>query len=129
MQTLAVTLCALGVPFKFSGTQTLRVKETDRISALQTELRKVGYELVSDADGKWIAWEGTRCEPQSNPVIQTYHDHRMAMAFAPLAIKLGRIAIENPRVVTKSYPGYWKDLENAGFRSPFCTLSSEDPCD
>ena len=120
---------ALGVPFRFTGTQTLRIKETDRITALQVELKKVGYKLESDAGGKWISWDGTRCEPVSNPVIETYHDHRMAMAFAPLAINLGHIAVKNPRVVTKSYPAYWKDLENAGFRSPFCTLSSGDSCD
>ncbi len=129
VQTCAVTFCALDIPFRFTGTQTLRVKETDRITALQVELLKVGFKLESDVSGRWISWDGTRSRPESNPVIKTYHDHRMAMAFAPLAILLGRIAVENPRVVTKSYPGYWKDLEKAGFRSPFCALSSEDPCD
>jgi len=115
VQTCAVTLCALGVPFRFTGTRTLRVKETDRIAALGSELKKVGFLLQDDPAGDWMSWDGSRCEPQKDPVIATYHDHRMAMAFAPLAISLGNISIEDPEVVTKSYPGYWKDLERAGF--------------
>ena len=62
-----------------------------------------------------MEWDGSRCEPEQDPLIATYHDHRMAMAFAPLAIKLGKIAIEDPLVVSKSYPGYWEDLGKAGF--------------
>ena len=116
VQTCAVILCALGVPFRFTGTITLRVKETDRILALQSELKKVGFLLTADPRGEWMSWDGARCEPLPDPVIRTYHDHRMAMAFAPLAISLGQIAIEDPGVVTKSYPGYWNDLEKAGFR-------------
>ncbi len=116
VQTCAVTLCALDVPFRFTGTITLRVKETDRIAALQAELRKVGMVLKADSVGEWMSWDGERCQPDTDPLIQTYHDHRMAMAFAPLAIKLGKIAIEDPQVVSKSYPGYWKDLGKAGFR-------------
>lgn len=115
VQTLAVSLCALGVPFRFTGTSTLRVKETDRIAALQTELKRVGFILTADPSGEWLEWDGTTCDPESEPVIQTYHDHRMAMAFAPLAISLGKIAIEDPGVVSKSYSGYWTDLEKAGF--------------
>ena len=115
VQTLAVSLCALDIPFRFTGTITLRVKETDRIAALQAELRKVGYVLSADPRGEWLEWDGTRCKAEGNPLIRTYHDHRMAMAFAPLAIRLGKIAIEDPAVVSKSYPGYWKDLEKAGF--------------
>ena len=116
VQTCVVTLCSMGVPFLFTGTRTLRVKETDRIMALETELKKVGFILDSDREGAWIRWDGKRCEPESDPVIKTYHDHRMAMSFAPLAIALGSITIDDPEVVTKSYPGYWKDLEKAGFR-------------
>jgi 3-phosphoshikimate 1-carboxyvinyltransferase len=116
VQTLAVTLCALGIPFRFRGTITLRVKETDRIAALQAELQKLGYVLTADPRGNWLEWDGSRCEPESDPLIRTYHDHRMAMAFAPLAISLGKIAIEDPAVVSKSYPAYWEDLKKAGFR-------------
>jgi len=115
VQTLAVTLCALGIPYRFSGTVTLRVKETDRIAALQTELKRVGFVLKADPLGEWLEWDGSRCEPESDPLIRTYHDHRMAMAFAPLAITLGKISIEDPAVVSKSYPGFWRDLEKAGF--------------
>lgn len=114
-QTCAVTLCALGIPFRFAGTRTLRVKETDRIAALGMELGKLGFVLQDDPSGEWLAWEGERCEPQQDPHIATYHDHRMAMAFAPLAITFGSITIDDPGVVSKSYPGFWKDLENAGF--------------
>jgi 3-phosphoshikimate 1-carboxyvinyltransferase len=116
VQTCAVTLCALGVPFRLTGTTTLRVKETDRILALQTELEKVGFLLGSDPSGTWLGWDGARCEPKAGSMIRTYHDHRMAMAFAPLSIRLGQIAIEDPGVVSKSYPGYWADLQKAGFR-------------
>ena len=115
VQTLAGTLCALEIPYRFKGTVTLRVKETDRIAALQTELGKLGYVLTADPGGAWLEWDGRRCEPEKDPCIQTYHDHRMAMAFAPMAIKLGKIGIEDPGVVSKSYPGYWEDLEKAGF--------------
>jgi len=115
VQTCAVTLCALGVPFRFTGTRTLRVKETDRIAALGSELKKVGFLLQADPAGAWMSWDGSRCTPVHDPVIATYHDHRMAMAFAPLAISLGSIAIEDPGVVSKSYPGYWDDLKKAGF--------------
>ena len=59
--------------------------------------------------------DGERCEPMAEPIIETYEDHRMAMSFAPLAIKLGEIRINNPEVVSKSYPHYWDDLRKAGF--------------
>jgi len=115
VQTCAVTLCALGIPFRFTGTRTLRVKETDRIAALGVELRKLGFVLQDDPAGHWMSWDGSHCEPVNDPLIATYHDHRMAMAFAPLAISLRKIAIEDPGVVSKSYPGYWEDLARAGF--------------
>ncbi len=115
VQTCAVTLCALGIPYRFTGTRTLRVKETDRIAALCSELKKVGFVLHDDPAGEWMAWDGTRCEPEQDPLIATYHDHRMAMAFAPLAISLGSIGIEDSGVVSKSYPGFWDDLQKAGF--------------
>ncbi|MEN8156510.1 MAG: 3-phosphoshikimate 1-carboxyvinyltransferase [Bacteroidota bacterium] len=115
VQTCAVTLCAMGIPFRFTGTRTLRVKETDRIDALQRELGKLGYEIDFDRRGDWISWDGQRDESDPAPVIDTYHDHRMALAFAPLAITLGSLRINDPMVVTKSYPGYWEDLKRAGF--------------
>lgn len=113
-QTIVVTMCMLSKPFRFTGLQTLRIKETDRIEALRIELSKLGYELkVTDST---IEWDGTRHSPQSNPIIETYHDHRMAMAFAPCALTMGHIRIANPDVVSKSYPTYWSDLQRVGFR-------------
>jgi 3-phosphoshikimate 1-carboxyvinyltransferase len=93
--------------------QSLRIKETDRIAALQTELRKLGYE-VGTSDSA-IHWSGERCQPIANPVIATYEDHRMAMAFAPASLTHPNIRIADPNVVTKSYPNYWQDLAQAGF--------------
>ncbi len=113
-QTFVVTCAALGVPFHFTGLQTLRIKETDRIEALKTEMRKLGY-VIDDAGGRELIWTGERCEPQADAAIDTYEDHRMALAFAPLALKLGHIAINDPHVVTKSYPHYWDDLRRNGF--------------
>jgi 3-phosphoshikimate 1-carboxyvinyltransferase len=122
VQTVSVVLCALGIRYRFTGTQTLRIKETDRISALQNELKKFGYVLTSDDQGSFLAWEGQACEKEKEAVVETYHDHRMAMAFAPLALRYGSIVINDPMVVTKSYPGFWEDLERAGFGiKPFDT--------
>jgi 3-phosphoshikimate 1-carboxyvinyltransferase len=115
VQTLAVTLCAMAIPFRFTGTRTLRVKETDRVAALQEELGKFGFRLEADAGGDWISWDGEKGPAEKDPLIETYHDHRMAMAFAPLAIPFGALSVNDPMVVTKSYPGYWTDLEKAGF--------------
>lgn len=113
-QTVVVTCCALDIHFHFTGLASLKIKETDRIEALKTELRKVGYVIRSANDAE-LMWDGERCDPTDTP-IDTYEDHRMAMAFAPLAIKQGSIRINNPEVVTKSYPGFWDDLRLAGFR-------------
>ncbi len=115
VQTLVPTCCALGIPFRFTGTSTLLVKETDRIAALQKEMGKLGYELVAGSGGESISWDGERGTPESRPEINTYNDHRMAMAFAPLCITEGEMIIDQPGVVTKSYPGYWDDLRKAGF--------------
>jgi 3-phosphoshikimate 1-carboxyvinyltransferase len=112
-QTLAVTCCLLNIPFRFTGLQSLRIKETDRISALQNELKKLGY-VVKSSEAN-LVWSGERCEADPDPVISTYDDHRMAMAFAPVCLKTGKIRIEYPHVVSKSYPGFWKELEKAGF--------------
>jgi len=116
VQTCAATLCGLGIPFRFTGTRTLRIKETDRIAALQKELSKLGFVIAAGDEGDWISWEGTRCESVNRPVIRTCHDHRMAMSFAPLSIRFPELAIDDPMVVTKSYPSYWDDLQKAGFR-------------
>lgn len=113
-QTIVVTCCALGVPFHFTGLASLRIKETDRLHALQKELRKLGYVIRSGSDAE-LTWDGATCEASLKP-IDTYEDHRMAMAFAPLAIKFPGLRINNPEVVTKSYPGFWDDLGKAGVK-------------
>ena len=103
----------MGIPFHFKGLATLRIKETDRIEALKRELLKLGYVIQSVNDCELI-WDGQRCEPTGEP-IDTYEDHRMAMAFAPVALCLPQVQINNPQVVTKSYPRFWEDLQSAGF--------------
>ena len=113
-QTLAVTCCMMGIPFLFTGLQSLKVKETDRIEALKNELCKLGY-VLRDSNNSVLEWNGELVEQEADPVIKTYEDHRMAMAFAPVAIKRGNINIAHPSVVTKSYPRYWDDLQKAGF--------------
>ncbi|SBV93095.1 3-phosphoshikimate 1-carboxyvinyltransferase [uncultured Dysgonomonas sp.] len=113
-QTFAVTCCMMGIPFMFTGLQTLKIKETDRIEALKNEMKKLGY-LLYDSENSILEWNGEKCEPEADPVIKTYEDHRMAMAFAPAAIKLDHINIAHPKVVTKSYPRFWDDLKSVGF--------------
>ena len=113
-QTFVVTCALLDIPFNFSGLQSLKIKETDRIAALIAEMKKMGY-LLKETDGAALAWEGTRIPADPSPIIDTYEDHRMAMAFAPAAIKLKELQINNPQVVSKSYPHYWEDLQVAGF--------------
>ncbi|WP_075559330.1 3-phosphoshikimate 1-carboxyvinyltransferase [Parabacteroides timonensis] len=114
-QTFVVVCVLLNIPFRFTGLQTLKIKETDRIEALKTELRKLGY-LLTDSNDSILEWNGERCEPESDPVIATYEDHRMAMAFAPAALVLAQgIKIADPGVVTKSYPAYWDDLREIGY--------------
>ncbi len=112
-QTLAVTCCGMGIPFHFSGLGNLRIKETDRLEALSKELSKLGYAISVRNDSELI-WDGQRHEPTGEP-IDTYQDHRMAMAFAPLACRNGSICINDPAVVKKSYPRYWEQMQRAGF--------------
>lgn len=114
-QTFAVTCCLLNIPFRFTGLQSLKIKETDRIFALKTELRKLGY-ILRDAQDSILTWDGERCPPEAQPVIQTYEDHRMAMAFAPAALRFPEMRIAEPQVVSKSYPAYWENLQQAGFQ-------------
>ena len=112
-QTIVVTCCMLGVKFHFRGLSTLKIKETDRIEALKTELQKLGYVLRDENDSELI-WDGTRCEPSAAAAIDTYEDHRIALSFAPVSLRQP-VVINDPQVVTKSYPHFWNDLRNAGF--------------
>jgi 3-phosphoshikimate 1-carboxyvinyltransferase len=113
-QTFVVTCVLSGIPFHFKVLGTLRIKETDRIEALKTEMRKLGF-VLHDHEGSELLWEGDRCEPANLPVIETYEDHRMAMAFAGAAYQFPHMRINHPEVVSKSYPRFWDDLRKAGF--------------
>jgi len=113
-QTFVVACAAKGIPFHFKGLSTLKIKETDRIEAMKKEMRKLGFVIESRNDSELI-WDGKTCMPTKERGIDTYEDHRMALAFAPYALKSGSIIINNPQVVTKSYPSYWTALADAGF--------------
>lgn len=111
-QTFAVTCCLKNIPFFFKGIQSLKIKETDRVAALITELGKLGYVLHEPAEGQ-LEWTGIKKQVESKddiPSITTYEDHRMAMAFAPVALTRP-VIIEHPEVVSKSYPDFWEHFE------------------
>lgn len=111
VQSFAVACCLMDIPFTFSGVETLRIKETDRIHALTLELAKLGYCLVAEGDD-CILWKGEKCPVAATPEIATWHDHRMAMAFAPAAWRFPGLVIRDKEVVTKSFPRYWEELNN-----------------
>lgn len=112
-QTVLPACAALQVPGEFKGLESLRIKETDRITALTNELSKIGASL-SEVNGKWTLRPGKPGDMPSTLKIQTYGDHRMAMGFAPLATKTN-LVIEDAQVVRKSYPDFWKDVAGIGF--------------
>jgi 3-phosphoshikimate 1-carboxyvinyltransferase len=111
-QTIAVTCFGLGISCELTGLHTLKIKETDRLVALENELTKLGA-IISVTNDSLTLKESTKINP--NIAIETYKDHRMAMAFAPLAIKVP-ITILDANVVTKSYRNFWKDLQQIGFQ-------------
>ncbi len=112
-QTFVVCCALLGVHFHFRGLSTLKIKETDRIEALKKEMRKLGY-VIRDEHNAELIWDGERCEPNLAAGIDTYEDHRMALAFAPAALCFSEgLTINNPQVVSKSYPKFWEDLISA----------------
>ena len=143
-QTVAVTCAMLHIPFRLTGLQSLKIKETDRLFALKTELRKLGF-LLEIQNENTLVWNGERCNAEVSPVIETYDDHRMAMAFAPASLLFNYelritnydttngdgnvqrstlnaqrcsgsgIRIADPHVVSKSYPSFWDDLKKANF--------------
>ena len=112
-QTIIVCCAALGHEATFTGLETLKIKETDRIKALQQELAKLGVKLIE----KNLPYK-LNCSEYQLPrkiSIETYDDHRMAMAFAQLALIIDEVEILDPEVVNKSYPHFWEDLKRAGF--------------
>ena len=111
----AVLQCLLERSFRMTGVRTLRLKESDRIEALRDELLKLGYVLKIESEDA-ISWYGERVDVGQNPpVIDPHGDHRMAMAFAPAAVRFPGIIITDAAVVSKSYPSYWRHLEQVGF--------------
>ena len=116
-QTVAVTCFGLGIALKMVGLHTLRIKETDRLEALKIELEKLGGEVeISENSLELSASKGIR----DNVAINTYNDHRMALAFAPLALKTS-IVINNAEVVSKSFPEYWENLQQLKFSVEDCS--------
>ena len=111
-QTIAVSCYGLGVACHLSGLHTLKIKETDRLVALENELSKLGASITIDE--KSLRLTGTQ-NFQANQAIDTYHDHRMAMAFAPLALKVP-LSINDAGVVSKSYPSFWEDMKTTGYQ-------------
>ena len=110
-QTLVCTCTFMNRPFRFTGLQSLKIKETDRIYALRAELAKLGFDIEEENDSV-LFWNGRRrMQSTSEPVsIDTYDDHRMAMAFACACLPFGEIIINRPEVVSKSYPNFWKEF-------------------
>ena len=110
-QTIAVTCLGLNIDCKLSGLHTLRIKETNRLAALKTEIEKLGGNVkITDRSLELL----NTGKINENILIDTYNDHRMAMAFAPLGLRVP-ININNPKVVSKSYPDFWDDLQKIGF--------------
>ncbi|MCX2574961.1 3-phosphoshikimate 1-carboxyvinyltransferase [Pedobacter sandarakinus] len=112
-QTIIVIAAALGKNMAFTGLETLKIKETDRIAALQNELAKIGVTLTEDNQVYTLNTDELHFPERVK--IATYEDHRMAMAFAPLALLIDEVEIEDMQVVEKSYPYFWEDLKKAGF--------------
>lgn len=109
-QTLVVSCLLMNIPFKFSGLENLKIKETDRIQALINECKTLGFVVKELASGV-LSWDGEKCASADEILIKTYEDHRMAMAFAPAVIQFGSMIIDDPNVVSKSYPSFWQEFQ------------------
>lgn len=118
-QTIAVTAAGLNIKAELAGLASLKIKETDRVNALIQELAKSGVKAVEELENILTVHPSDSFKRSPAP-IATYEDHRMAMAFAPLAIVSDYIDIEHPGVVEKSYPAYWEDLKSVGFQITEC---------
>jgi len=114
-QTLAATLTGLNIKGHFKGLESLRIKETDRIAAIKKELEKLGASIDILPDDEIQVNEASM--EYFSGSIETYDDHRVAMSIAPLCLKVDSIEIEEPNVVSKSYPDFWKDLADKGLKS------------
>ena len=116
---IAVIASATNAEVKLSGLKNLKIKESDRLQALETELKKCGFSVNAKDDSLFIHPISNFQLPTSNIRFETHNDHRLAMAFAPLAILFDKVIIENPDVVEKSYPTFWSDLKLSGFELEF----------
>lgn len=108
-QTMVVAACLAGQPFRFTGLESLRIKETDRIAALTAECAKFGWRLSEPAPAT-LAWDGVCLPAAEDLVVSTYADHRMAMAFAPCLLRYPSVTFDHPEVVSKSFPSFWQEL-------------------
>ena len=116
---LTVIASATNAEVKLSGLKNLKIKESDRLQALETELKKCGFSVNAKDDSLFIHPVSNFQLPTSNIRFETHNDHRIAMAFAPLAILFDEVIIENPDVVEKSYPTFWSDLKLSEFELEF----------
>ena len=112
-QTVIVVCAAFGHEATFTGLETLKIKETDRVKALQNELGKMGVKLIEK--GQVYKLDCSEKFIPEKIFIDTYDDHRMAMAFAPLTLVIPEVEVEDYKVVEKSYPAFWQDLGKMGF--------------
>ncbi len=113
LQTISVICAAKKIHAQYSGLKTLAIKETDRVAAMQKELSKIGITLRESHESNFEIEQYGECKVD-NPIFDTYQDHRMAMSLAPLSM-IAPVYINNPKVVSKSYPNFWSDLESLGF--------------
>lgn len=125
VQTAVVTCVMLGLPFRICGVESLRIKETDRIAALQQEMLKLGVVVKADEPGV-MEWDGSRRPITELPCFDTYSDHRMAMALAPVACYIPGIVIRDAEVVSKSYPDFFDRLGDAGFLVVDAAMPAEE---
>lgn len=117
---MSVTCALSELPFRFTGVKNLRLKESDRLEAICSELAKLGYVVIAHEDS--LEWKGDKIPCEEDAVIDPHDDHRIAMAFAFAAFKTGKIRIKNSEVVEKSFTGFWQEVDKTGL---FCTLLEE----
>lgn len=115
---IAVALCMAGIRFEITGVAHLRHKESDRLEALSAELAKIGFAVTAGVDT--LCWNGDHSPADNDALIETYGDHRIAMAFGIAAANLPALKISNPKVTEKSFPGFFSLLEKAGFSAENC---------
>lgn len=121
---IAVTAAMLGVPFHLSGLESLRIKECDRISAIRTELQKLGIMVQESPSG--LEWERQLRQPAEMPEFDVYADHRLAMALAPVSAYVPGIVVKDIESVNKSYPEFWDHLRRCGFITLDASLTPEE---